>query len=92
MTAIPAAADISCALLGSTQGQWWGADFLGLPQVERRVSLVSSWRGHHCWTASFRDERSGKFLGQRFFVTNKEGYQVAVFNNLEEREVYFQAA
>ncbi len=90
MTVIPAAADISPALLGSTQGQWWGADYLGLPEVERRVSLVSSWKGHHCWTASFRSERSGKFLGQRFFLTNKEGQRLAVFNSIEDREAYFQ--
>ena len=91
MTTIPAASDISPVLLTSTQGQWWRADYLGLPQVERRVSLVSAWKGYHCWTASFRNERSGGHLGQRFFLTNKEGQLIAVFNSIEDREIYFQS-
>lgn len=91
MTAIPAASDISPALLASTQGQWWRADYLGLPQVERRVSLISSWKGCHCWTASFRDERSGGFLAQRFFLANKDGQLIAVFNSMKDREIYFQS-
>jgi hypothetical protein len=87
--ALPIAADVSPSLLGSTQGQWWQADYLGMPNTERRVRLVSSWRGLHMWTASFRNEKNREFLGQRFFVTEpKTRNIVAVFNTLQERDVW----
>jgi hypothetical protein len=87
---LAAAADISPALLGSTQGQWWGADYLGMPNTERRVRLVSSWRGLHMWTASFRNEKTGQYIGQRFFAAEpKTNKIVAVFNTLQEEEAWF---
>jgi hypothetical protein len=91
--ALACAASISHSLLGSTQGQWWSADYLGLANTERRVSLESAWKGLHLWTASFRVERTGQFIGQRFFATEPKTRKiVAVFNSLQEREAWFQAA
>lgn len=41
------------------------------------------------WTASFRNEKNREFLGQRFFVTEpKTRNIVAVFNTLQERDVW----
>lgn len=92
MTTLPAAATIAPALLGSTQGQWWSADFLGTPQIERRVSLIASWRGFHLWTADFRNERTGRAIGQRFFATTPKSSQaVAVFDTLEARDAWIMA-
>lgn len=92
MTTLAAADRISHSLLGSTQGQWWSADYLGMPQTERRVSLESSRKGLHLWTASFRNERTGQFMGQRFFATEPKTRKiVAVFNNLKEREDWFRS-
>ena len=92
MTTIPAAAAISPNLLGSTQGQWWSADYLGLPEAERRVSLVSSWKGFHIWTADFRNQRSGRMICQKFFAAMPQTNQVvAVFDTVQEREAWFNA-
>ena len=92
MTTLPAAAAIYPGLLGSTQGQWWRADWLGLPQTERRISLVSSWRGLHLWTADFRNERTGRAIGQKFFATTPKSNQVvAVFDTLDDRDAWLKA-
>lgn len=89
MTTLPA--DLSANLLSSTQGQWWQAKSLGFC-VERRVELVASQMGHFLWTASFRNDRTGQHLGQRFFVTlPKSDTVLAVFDNLADREAWLVA-
>lgn len=80
-------------LLASTQGQWSGADCLGLPGVERNISLVASWKGFHIWYARFRNERTGSFIGYKYFAAMpKTNEIVAIFDTIEEREAWFAAA
>lgn len=42
------------------------------------------------WTASFRNEKTGQYIGQRFFAAEpKTNKIVAVFNTLQEEEAWF---
>lgn len=92
-TALPSAATISRALLSSTQAQWSRADYLGMPGVERNVGIVSQGKGLLVWYARFRNERTGSFIGHKYFVAiPKTNEIVAVFDTIEEKQAWLKAA
>lgn len=77
------------ASFSPTQGQWWKDS--ANTNVERRVSLIGAQFGFFCWTASFRNAKTGQMITQKWFCSEvSSNTPVALFEEIGDRHRWME--